>query len=110
MEVLARGRFKYFKLAHAIEAGQAIQSIGMTIETIMKSGDTNVREGFVDINSVPVPIRTWGKWIHDSLEDVQEIILILPGMIGGIPAVYSEMLNSLYENLNHQIPIWAVGE
>ncbi|KAL5284096.1 C2orf43.2 family protein [Megaselia abdita] len=79
-------------------------------DTTANSADVNnVCEGFVVINSVPVSVKTWGKWIHDSLEDVREIILLSPGMIAGIPSIYSGFLTDLYNNLDRQIPIWVVG-
>ncbi|KAL5276667.1 C2orf43 family protein [Megaselia abdita] len=66
-------------------------------------------EGFLELNSVPVSIKTWGKWIYDPLRDAREIIIFLPGMFAGIPATYNQMLTTLYENLDRQIPIWTIG-
>lgn len=39
-----------------------------------------MQEGFVEVNSVPTRIITWGQWISDKFdESTKELILIITG-------------------------------
>lgn len=67
-------------------------------------------EEFVEINNVPVHVRTWGKSLNEPLKDVKELILFLPGMVGGLPNFYITMLTKVFINLGGEIPIWIIGK
>lgn len=41
-----------------------------------------MQDGFVEINSVPTHIYTWGQWIEDKFDDQKkEIVLIITGEV-----------------------------
>lgn len=43
---------------------------------------SNMNEGFIEINSVPTHIFTFGQWIQDKFdEDTKELVLIISGKI-----------------------------
>ncbi|KAL5284138.1 C2orf43.2 family protein [Megaselia abdita] len=68
------------------------------------------QEEFVNINNVPIHVRTWGRSLNDPLEDVRELIVFIPGMVGGLPNFYITMLSTLFLSLNGEVPIWIVGQ
>lgn len=40
-----------------------------------------MQDGFVEINSVPTHIYTWGQWIEDQFDEdrKKEIVLVITG-------------------------------
>lgn len=68
-----------------------------------------MREGFVEINSVPTHICTWGKWIEEELnEKTKDLVLIVSGN-PGLPGFYLTFAQSLYNEFDETVPIWVIG-
>ncbi|XP_053957209.1 lipid droplet-associated hydrolase [Anastrepha ludens] len=67
-----------------------------------------MKESFVIVSGAPTHIITWGRWIEESIEDVPEIVLCIPGN-PGLVGFYIEFLSSLYDQLEQKIPVWIIG-
>lgn len=78
-------------------------------ESDIYGGKMLARAEFISLNNVPTFVRTWGKWIGEPLDEVRELILVIPGN-PGVTSFYTCFLTQLYENLNREIPIWIVGD
>lgn len=63
-------------------------------------------ETFVEINSLKTQVLSWGRELSDSFDDVNEIVLLLCGA-AGIPEYYSTYLETIYEGLNREVPIFV---
>lgn len=72
----------------------------------MKAG---MREEFVVLSNIPTHIITWGKWLEDSLDDTQELVIFIPGS-PSILGYYKKFLQYLYVNFNGELSIWTLGE
>lgn len=68
-----------------------------------------MREEFVVLSDIPTHVITWGKWLEDSLEDTQELVIFIPGS-PSILGYYKKFLHYLYVNFNAELPIWTVGK
>lgn len=68
-----------------------------------------MQEGFVEINSVPTHIFTWGHWIQDKFDSkTKEIVLIVSGN-PGLPGFYTTFGSTLYNEFNKEVPVWVIG-
>jgi len=65
-----------------------------------------------NINGIPTPILTYGRGTDDELEDVNYLILLIPGN-PGIIDFYSDFMSDMYDRLvqsfpDQMIPIWGI--
>ncbi|XP_075161529.1 lipid droplet associated hydrolase sturkopf [Haematobia irritans] len=67
-----------------------------------------MKEAFVNIGNVPTRIITFGKWIEESMDDVNEIAICITGN-PGLPGFYSEFCETVHERLEKKIPVWVIG-
>ncbi|ALC42990.1 CG9186 [Drosophila busckii] len=70
-----------------------------------------MQEAFVNINSIPTHIITWGKWIEESLDGVQEVVICITGN-PGLPGFYTEFGGALQQQLGlegRDLPVWVIG-
>lgn len=68
-----------------------------------------MKEGFIEVNSVPTHIFTWGKWVTDEWDtETKEIVLLITGN-PGLGGFYTAFCSTLYEELDHKVPIWCIG-
>ncbi|XP_033149696.1 lipid droplet-associated hydrolase-like isoform X2 [Drosophila busckii] len=70
-----------------------------------------MQEAFVDVNSIPTHIITWGKCIEESLDNVQEVVICIPGN-PGLPGFYTEFGGTLQQQLGltgRDLPVWVIG-
>jgi hypothetical protein len=63
-------------------------------------------ESFVEVNSLKIQVLSWGHEISDSFDGIKEIVLFFPGA-AGIPEYYCSFLQTIYEKLNREVPIFA---
>ncbi|EDV96411.1 lipid droplet-associated hydrolase [Drosophila grimshawi] len=66
-----------------------------------------MHKAFVNINRIPTPIITWGKWIEESLTDVKELVICITGN-PGLPGFYTEFGAALEQELPN-LPVWVIG-
>lgn len=69
----------------------------------------NMEEAYLNINGIPTHIMTWGKWVQESLNDTDELIICVTGN-PGTPGYYIDFLTKLYYDLKCKTPIWLIGE
>lgn len=68
-----------------------------------------MQDGFVEINSVPTHIFTWGQWVEDKFDDkTKDLVLIVSGN-PGLPGYYTSFARTLYEEFDKEVPVWAIG-
>ncbi|EDW69380.1 lipid droplet-associated hydrolase [Drosophila virilis] len=70
-----------------------------------------MQEAFVNLNGIPTHIITWGKWIEESLNDVQELVICITGN-PGLPGFYTEFGGALQQELSsdgQNLPVWVIG-
>ncbi|XP_055547534.1 lipid droplet-associated hydrolase [Wyeomyia smithii] len=67
-----------------------------------------MQESYPTIRKVPTHIMTWGKWIEESLGDIDEIVLCITGN-PGLPGFYTKFLSTVYECLDKRKPVWVIG-
>ncbi|XP_070506446.1 lipid droplet-associated hydrolase [Chironomus tepperi] len=68
-----------------------------------------MHNGFVRINSVPTRVFTWGHFVTEKFnENIKVLVLVISGN-PGLPGFYTTFCSTLYEQLNRQAVIWAVG-
>lgn len=83
-----------------------------------------MQKGFVDINSVPTHIFTWGQWVHDDFKR-KELVIIITGrstifiiamifiysFLGnpGLPGFYTTFAKTLYDESDKVLPVWIIG-
>lgn len=66
----------------------------------------------MNLNGIPTHIITWGKWIEESLNDVQEVVICITGN-PGLPGFYTEFGGALQQELSsdgQNLPVWVIGE
>lgn len=69
-----------------------------------------MRDGFVDVNTVPTHIFTWGQWIEDKFDPkFKELVLIITGN-PGLPGFYTTFGSTLHNDLDKEVPIWVIGQ
>lgn len=69
-----------------------------------------MRDDFVEINTVPTHIFTFGQWIQDDFDPkFKEIVLIISGN-PGLTGFYTTFGSALYDELNQEIPVWVIGQ
>lgn len=68
-----------------------------------------MREEFVDFSGFPTHVMAWGKWLEDPFDDMQELVIFLPGS-PCILGYYKKFLHYLYLNLNSELSIWTIGK
>lgn len=68
-----------------------------------------MREGFyVDLNTVPTHIFTWGQWIEDDFdEQPKEIVLVVAGN-PGLGGFYTQFCSTIFDELDN-VPVWVIG-
>lgn len=62
---------------------------------------------FVDVNGIPTRVRTWGQSVNEPFKK-KEVILFISGN-PGITGFYITFLATLYQCLQGQTPLWAIG-
>ncbi|XP_030386262.1 lipid droplet-associated hydrolase [Scaptodrosophila lebanonensis] len=70
-----------------------------------------MQEAYVNINGIPTHIFTWGRWIEESLNDVNEIVVCITGN-PGLPGFYTEFGSTLQQKLGGggaNLPVWVIG-
>lgn len=67
-----------------------------------------MEEQFVDVNGIPIRVRTWGQSLNETFKK-KEMILFLCGN-PGITGFYITFLTTLFECIKGQTPIWAIGK
>lgn len=68
-----------------------------------------MQDGYVNINSVPTHIFTWGKWIeHEFDEATKDLVLIISGN-PGLPGFYKYFGEYLFNEFDKEVPIWVIG-
>lgn len=66
-----------------------------------------MEEAFVDINSVPTHVMTWGQRVEDKFDEkIEEIVLLIPGN-PGMCGFYTTFCSTLHKEV--EIPVWVVG-
>lgn len=66
-----------------------------------------MQEAYVNINSIPTHIFTWGKWIEETLTE-KEVVICITGN-PGLPGFYTEFAGTLQKELG-DLPVWVIGE
>ncbi|KAH8234594.1 hypothetical protein KR032_000318 [Drosophila birchii] len=65
-----------------------------------------MQEAYVNINSIPTHIFTWGKWIEETLTE-KEVVICITGN-PGLPGFYTEFAGTLQRELG-DLPVWVIG-
>ncbi|CAH2006808.1 unnamed protein product [Acanthoscelides obtectus] len=65
-----------------------------------------MREAYLDINGVGTRVSTYGKWIEESVECNEDIVIIIPGN-PGITGFYDKFAKLLHESLGYSV--WCIG-
>nr|CAI5866853.1 unnamed protein product [Callosobruchus analis] len=71
----------------------------------MKRCSGDVKEGFVDVNTVPTKITCFGKWLN-QLDENEEIVVFITGN-PGINGFYKEFVETVHRKLNRTA--WMIG-
>lgn len=61
---------------------------------------------FLEINGVRTPVLTYGKWVEEDFEDIQDLIVVIPGNPGHT-GFYRTFMETLHEQTG--FPVWMVG-
>lgn len=87
-----------------------------------------MQEAFININSVPTHIISWGPWIEESFVRKEVVICITGKKIGqikfinfmlknhkrlgnpGLPGFYTKFAKTIHQNIDPDIPVWVIGE
>lgn len=68
-----------------------------------------MQEGFVEVNSVPTHIFTWGQWIQDRFDPrTKDIVLVVSGN-PGLAGFYTKFCSTLFDELDKEVPVWVIG-
>ncbi|EDV50144.1 lipid droplet-associated hydrolase [Drosophila erecta] len=65
-----------------------------------------MQEAYVNINSIPTHIFTWGRWIEETITE-KEIVICITGN-PGLPGFYTEFAGTLQKELG-DLPVWVIG-
>ncbi|KAH8266580.1 hypothetical protein KR026_002364 [Drosophila bipectinata] len=65
-----------------------------------------MQEAYVNINSIPTHIFTWGRWIEETIPE-KEIVICITGN-PGLPGFYTEFAGTLQKELG-DLPVWVIG-
>lgn len=65
-----------------------------------------MQEAYVNINSIPTHIFTWGRWIEETITE-KEIVICITGN-PGLPGFYTEFAGTLQKELV-DLPVWVIG-
>ncbi|EDW50030.1 lipid droplet-associated hydrolase [Drosophila sechellia] len=65
-----------------------------------------MQEAYVNINSIPTHIFTWGRWIEETISE-KEIVICITGN-PGLPGFYTEFAGTLQKELG-DLPVWVIG-
>lgn len=69
-----------------------------------------MKHGFVEVNTVPTHIYTWGQWIEDDFDPkVKDLVLIITGN-PGLPGFYTTFGTTLHDELDKAVPVWVIGQ
>jgi len=66
-----------------------------------------MQEAYVNINSIPTHIFTWGRWIEETITE-KEIVICITGN-PGLPGFYTEFAGTLQKELG-DLPVWVIGK
>lgn len=68
-----------------------------------------MKEGYVEVNTVPTHIFTWGQWIEDDFDEgTKEIVLMVTGN-PGLGGFYTQFCSTIHDELDNKIPVWVIG-
>jgi len=67
-----------------------------------------MQEAFININSIPTHIISWGPWIEESFSK-KEVVICITGN-PGLPGFYTQFMRTIHENIDPDIPVWVIGE
>ncbi|XP_043650876.1 lipid droplet-associated hydrolase [Drosophila teissieri] len=65
-----------------------------------------MQEAYVNINSIPTHVFTWGRWIEETITE-KEIVICITGN-PGLPGFYTEFAGTLQKELG-DLPVWVIG-
>ncbi|XP_060521537.1 lipid droplet-associated hydrolase-like isoform X2 [Cylas formicarius] len=65
-----------------------------------------MQQAFVELNKVRTKILTWGRWIEESQQGTNEVVILIVGNPGTV-GFYETFGKTLYQQSN--IPVWCVG-
>ncbi|XP_017063513.1 lipid droplet-associated hydrolase [Drosophila eugracilis] len=65
-----------------------------------------MQEAYININSIPTHIFTWGRWIEETITE-KEIVICITGN-PGLPGFYTEFAGTLQKELG-DLPVWVIG-
>nr|CAH7755726.1 unnamed protein product [Callosobruchus chinensis] len=65
-----------------------------------------MHEAYLDIGGVRTKVSTYGKWIEESVECNEDIVIIIPGN-PGITGFYDKFAKLLHESLGYSV--WCIG-
>ncbi|SPP84752.1 lipid droplet-associated hydrolase [Drosophila guanche] len=65
-----------------------------------------MQEAYVNINSIPTHILTWGRWIEEKITE-KELVICITGN-PGLPGFYTEFASTLQKQLG-DLPVWVIG-
>ncbi|XP_001352453.2 lipid droplet-associated hydrolase [Drosophila pseudoobscura] len=65
-----------------------------------------MQEAYVNINSIPTHILTWGRWIEETVTE-KELVICITGN-PGLPGFYTEFASTLQKQLG-DLPVWVIG-
>lgn len=68
-----------------------------------------MKEGFVEVNSVPTHVFCWGQYVADAWEaESKELILVVTGN-PGLGGFYTAFCSTLFDELDQKTPVWCIG-
>ncbi|XP_018563479.1 lipid droplet-associated hydrolase [Anoplophora glabripennis] len=65
-----------------------------------------MHEAFLNLNGVRTKVSTWGRWVEESSEGQDDIVLIITGN-PGINGFYNNFAKTIHEKLGY--PVWCLG-